>query len=111
MKNKKAEHFVTDVASVMALRLSMLPVMWMLNPAKAEIETRKMFSEKEDAMQDMVNQMMTAPMMFWADLWQGALNGDLDGGIRRARRLAESRISHPYTSRVSSNLRRLSKGG
>lgn len=111
MNNSKSDKFVNEVATVMAMRLAMLPMMWMLNPAKAEKETRKMFSEKEDAMQESIQQMMVAPMMFWFDAWQGLLNGDKDGGIRRAQQQAENRISSPYLSRVSANRRRLSKGG
>ncbi len=84
------------------------PVMWMLDPAKAEKETRQMFSEREDAMQESIRQMMAAPMMFWFDAWQGLLSGDKDGGIRRAQQQAENRISSPYKSRVSANRRRLS---
>ena len=110
MKNQKSEHFANDVATVMTLRLSMLPLMWMLDPAKAQKETRKMFSEKEDAMQESVRQLMVAPMMFWFDSWQGLLSGDSDGGMQRARQMSEKRISSPYTSRVSANRRRLSKG-
>ena len=111
MKNKKPERFANDVATVMTLRLSMLPMMWMLDPAKAEKETRKMFSEKEDALQESVRQMMLAPVMFWFDVWQGLLKGDSDGGMRRARQMSEKRLSSPYTSRVSANRRRLSRGG
>ena len=99
---------MNDVATVMTMRLSMLPMMWMLDPAKAEKETRKMFSEKEDAMQESIRQMMTAPMMFWFDAWQGIIGGDKDGGIGRAQQQAEKRISSPYKSRVSANRRRLS---
>ena len=108
MKSKESDKFVNDVVTVMAMRLSMLPMMWMLDPAKAEKETRQMFSEKEDAMQESIRQVMAAPMMFWFDAWQGLLSGDKDGGIRRARQQAENRISSPYKSRVSANRRRLS---
>ncbi|ASJ75743.1 hypothetical protein [Granulosicoccus antarcticus] len=111
MNNNKSEKFVSDVASVMAMRLAMLPMMWVLDPAKAEKETKKMFSEKEDAMQESIQQMIIAPMMFSFDVWQGLLNGDKDGGIGRAQEQAEKRISSPYLSRVSANRRRLSKGG
>ena len=110
MKNKKPERFANDVATVMTLRLSMLPMMWMLDPAKAEKETRKMFSEKEDALHESVRQMMLAPAMFWFDVWQGLLKGDSDGGMQRARQMSEKRISSPYTSRVNANRRRLSRG-
>lgn len=109
MKNKKPERFVNDVATVMTMRLSMLPMMWIFDPAKAEKETRKMFSEKEDALQESARQMMVAPMMFWIDVWQGLMNGDEDGGMQRARKLNEKRIASPFTARVSANRRRLSK--
>ena len=111
MKSKNPERFANDVATVMSMRLSMLPMMWMLDPSKAEKETRKMFSEKEDALQESVRQMMLAPVMFWFDVWQGLLKGDSDGGMRRARQMSEKRLSSPYTSRVSANRRRLSRGG
>lgn len=111
MKNIKPDHFMNDVATVMTMRLSMLPMMWMLNPAKAEKETRQMFSEKEDALQESTKQMMAAPVMFWFDLWQGLLRGDKDGGVGNAQQQAENRISSPYKTRVIANRRRLSKGG
>lgn len=111
MKDNKTYSYMMDVASVMAMRLTMLPMMWMFNPAKAEKETKKMFSEKEDAFKEAQKQLMTAPMNFWLDAWQGMSSGDKDSGLGRAQREAEKRISRPYVSRVSANRRRLSKGG
>lgn len=84
-------------------------MMWMFNPGDAARETQKMFSEKEDAMKALQQQMMFAPMMFWCDTWNGVLKGDSDLGINRAREAAEHRMSEPYTSRVSANRKRLSR--
>ncbi len=111
MNRESSERFAGDVATVMTLRLASLPFMWMTNPKKAERETKKMFSEKEDAFMAAQQQMMLAPTLFWFDLWQGMLKGDRDGGVARASNLAEKRLFQPYQSRVSANKKRLSKGG
>ncbi len=110
MKTSKPENYLMDVATVMTMRLTSLPMMWMFNPLKAEKETRQMFSEKEDALREMQNQLMQAPAMFWYDMWTGMLSGDSDAGWQRAQSKAENRITRPYKSRVSANRRRLAKG-
>jgi len=109
MNKYTTERYLNDVVAVMAMRLSRLPMMWVLDPGKAQHETRKMFSEKEDAYCALQQQLLFAPMTFWLDLWQGAFEGDRDGGLRRAQSAAERRISHPYTSRVRANKQRLSR--
>jgi len=109
MNKYTSERYLSDVAAVMASRLTLLPMMWFLDPRQAERETRKMFSEKEDAYSALQQQLLLAPMKFWLDLWQGAFEGDRDGGLSRAQRAAERRISHPYTSRVRANKQRLSR--
>lgn len=110
MKTGKIDPFMGDVATVMAMRLSSLPMLWLLDPAKAERETRKMFSEKEDAYVAACRQMTLAPMYFWMDAWQGVLQGERDGGLSHAFRRSQERVSQPYRSRVSANKRRLSGG-
>ena len=110
VKTSKPENYLMDVATVMTMRLTSLPMMWMFNPLKAEKETRKMFSEKEDALLEMQKQLMQAPALFWYDMWTGMLSGDNDAGWQRAQRKAENRLTRPYTSRVSANRRRLAKG-
>lgn len=111
MNTNNPQNYLMDVASVMTMRLTMLPIMWMFNPAKAEKETRKMFSEKEAALTESQSLMMQAPAMFWFDMWKGMMNGDQDSGLQRAQQEAETRIMRPYASRVSANRRRLAKGG
>jgi len=109
MNKYTTERYLNDVAAVMASRLTLLPMMWLLDPRLAERETRKMFSEKEDAYSALQQQLLLAPMNFWLDLWKGAFEGDQDGGLGRAQRAAERRISQPYTSRVRANKQRLSR--
>lgn len=109
MKKYTSDRYLSDVGAVMATRLTLLPMMWMVAPRTAARETRRMFSEKEDACNALQQQLMLAPMTFWLDLWQGILEGDRDGGLSRARGAAERRFSQPYTSRVRANKRRLTR--
>ena len=109
--NRRSARFATDVATVMAMRLTALPFWWMTDPSRASRETKKMFGEKEDAFVAMQQELMMAPARFWLDAWQGMLSGDRDGGLAHAGRTLERRVSAPYRNRVSGNRRRLSGRG
>lgn len=113
MKAAKIDPFLSDAATVMALRLTRLPMMWLMTPAKADSEVRRMFSEKEDAWMAAWAQMAMMPANFWLDAWQGALRGDSDAGLSYASDMAQRRVLKPFRTRVSANKRRLSrrKGG
>ena len=110
MNTKEFDKYTENVGAVMTMRLASLPMWWMTDPARAERETRKMFSEKEDAFTEVQQQMMLAPAMFWFDLWRGFLRGDKDGGVGNAMDTAERKITKPFVSRVGANRKRLSKG-
>lgn len=111
MKKKASDRFAEDVASVMSMRLTALPSWWMVDPRKADRETRRMFTEKGHAFVSAQQQLMLAPMLFWMDIWRGMASGDRDGGLHRAQAAGSRRVSAPYRSRVTANRRRLARGG
>lgn len=91
----------------MAARLTVLPLWWLTDPTRADRETRRMVSEKEDAWLALQRQLVLAPSRFWLEMWQGMLNGDKDSGLARATHAAGQSLSVPYTSRVRANRKRL----
>ena len=97
-------------ASVIAMRLAMLPWLWVSNPAAAERESRKMVSEKEDAWNDWQRLAWQAPVNYWMDVMSASLSGNPMGVFERAAGRSGRRLAKPYASRVNANRRRLGRG-
>jgi len=98
-----------ESGEVITSRVTTLPWMWWLSPEAAEAETRRMFSEKHDAMLETQWVLWQMPARFWADAIAGNMLFKPEQAIRRASSKANQRLISPSRRRVSANRRRLGK--
>lgn len=98
-----------ESAEVVTSRIAQLPWMWLRSPATAEAETRRMFSEKQDAMLETQWVLWQMPAQFWADAFANDLMFKPDQAIQSASKKANQRLIGPSHKRVSANRKRLSK--
>lgn len=97
-------------ASVIGMRVTMLPWLWLSNPDAAKRESQKMVSEKEDAWQDWQRLAWQAPMNYWLDVMKASFSGNPARILERAASRSGRRLAKPYASRVNANRRRLGRG-
>ena len=95
---------------VMAIRLMQMPMLMLTNPSANNKENRRMVSEKIDALIEFQQIAVMWPAYFWMDFGRAALTGQPATIMNRALKSSSQRLAKPYSSRVSSNRRRLSRG-
>ena len=101
---------LTDAATVIPVRLALLPTIWLRSPDAAEREVRTMFSEKSAAATEAAFELWTAPLRYWSGLATMTIRPTRKG-FDRAVADANRRSAAPYSSRVKANRKRLAKGG
>lgn len=99
---------LNDAMQVIALRLTLLPWQFVLDPIQARREMRKMVTEKQEALIETHIAVAILPLTLWADLIQAGQWMTPSQLMRRTTATATREVLHPARSRVSGNLRRLS---
>lgn len=94
-------------SDVVNTRLTALPWMWLTHPIKASLETQRMFSEKQDALQETLFVMNQAPMQIWMDTFSALWTTPPHMALGRAMVNSSRRAAHPSSRRVKANQRRL----
>lgn len=95
---------------VITIRLMQMPWLALTNESAGRKENIRMVSEKIEAMQEFQQAAMMAPMRFYMDFAKTAMTGRYSTIFHNTLKSSSTRLAKPYTSRVSSNRRRLSKG-
>ena len=105
---KRAMNKLSDsAAQVIFMRLAFLPLQWMTDPVGAEKETKKMFSEKHDALIETQIALATLPIAIWTDFLSTGMFSTPKQVFNRASTVATRELFKPAQSRVSGNVKRL----
>lgn len=94
--------------SVVGLRLTLMPLLWLTNPLQANNEVSRMFTEKNDALRETSIVMSTAPMQLWFDTLSICLSANPQARFCRAVIDSGRRAARPANRRVRANSKRLS---
>ena len=98
-----------DAPVVIAIRLMQMPWLALTDTPASNKENDLMVSEKLEAIREFQHAAIMAPMRFWFDFSQAATTGHYSTLVDRTLKSSSARLAKPYTSRVASNRRRLSK--
>ena len=93
--------------AVVAMRLNMLPLLWLTEPMKASRETQRMYSEKQAAFQETGLALAQAPLQFWFDAMAACLSANPQTAFARAMINSSRRVARPANRRVRANQKRL----
>ena len=96
-----------DAATVVALRVGQLPWWWLLQPARAQRETTRMFSEKQAALLETQLELAQYPWRFWLSLWQDPSALASPARLSALLRRGTARLLRPASRRVARNHARL----
>ena len=97
----------TGAPTVVALRISLLPLLWFTDPVKAAREVECMFVEKHDAWQETAQALLELPMHYSAEIWAACLRGQPHLAWSTALINGSQRIAKPTDSRIRANRKRL----
>ncbi|MGQ7844363.1 hypothetical protein ACUNV4_07800 [Granulosicoccus sp. 3-233] len=93
---------------VINLRMTAMPWLWLLDPAKAMAESQRMVTEKHDAWNETMLAICHAPMHIWFETlgasWSRAPHVAFNEAVINSSR----RVARPSNSRVRANRSRLS---
>ncbi len=106
--NKAISRLSHTSAPVITMRLTLMPMQWMLNPTLAQRETQRMFIEKRDAFFETQWTMMTLPFLIWSDFLQAGIPSPPQQLFIRASSIARKAAFEPSQRRASANSKRLS---
>ena len=101
----------SDSSGVIALRLTLMPWLWMFDPAAARRESNTMVDEKKAAFAETQLALWSAPWRFWFDMASGGPLRTPTSMIADAMLQGTRRLAAPSQRRVGANRRRLAGTG